>query len=237
MWHDIVYVPGQLPKQNMLIMSTCVYPIPFHTPACTPGPLLVVRQWEKVCPWMIAQLMAKLTFMTGRTYLSCTKQNNSNSSVQVLFCTAEEGPIGVDTSCQLGTVYHLLMRSIIRPLVLSNVLVNLYSLITISNKNYFKPVFAVRFHIWVCPYISVGMHSCMQYNYRPDRNKWVKKMHIFRKWTSTSRHNSSDWQYTQGRIQSRLGTTPNKTQEANRGKSYCTSAPQNKKYSRKISLL
>ena len=47
----------------------------------------------------------------GPSSVVYTKQNHLILSVHALFCTAEEGPIGVDASCQLGTVYHLLMRS------------------------------------------------------------------------------------------------------------------------------
>ena len=55
----------------------------------SPGPLPVVREWKKMCPWMTTLLTEKSTFMTGINDLlqlyNYTKQNNSIISVQVCF--------------------------------------------------------------------------------------------------------------------------------------------------------
>ena len=52
--------------------------------------------------------------------------------LHVLFCTTEEDPIELETSCWLKTAYHVsLLHSSISPIAISNVVMNLYSFIKI----------------------------------------------------------------------------------------------------------
>ena len=70
----------------------------------------------------------------------------------------------------------------------------------------------------MCMSISVGMHSCMQYNYRPDRNSELRECISFVNEQAPPATTAAILATYAGKNTEQAGHDPTQRQEASRGK-------------------